>query len=70
MASQGFMDGLRALCDEHDLMLAFDEVQCKVGRIGTFYAYEHYGIAPDVLASAKPPFPLAHALRPKRRRAA
>ena len=36
MASQGFMDGLRALCDEHDLMLAFDEVQCGVGRIGTF----------------------------------
>ena len=53
IASQAFIEGLRALCDEHDLMLAFDEVQCGVGRIGRLYAYEHYGIAPDVLASAK-----------------
>jgi acetylornithine/N-succinyldiaminopimelate aminotransferase len=53
MASQAFMEGLRALCDEHDLLLALDEVQCGVGRIGRFYAYEHYGIAPDVLATAK-----------------
>ena len=34
IASQAFIEGLRALCDEHDLMLAFDEVQCGVGRIG------------------------------------
>jgi acetylornithine/N-succinyldiaminopimelate aminotransferase len=53
MASQAFMQGLRALCDEHDLMLVLDEVQCGVGRTGAFYAYEHYGIEPDILATAK-----------------
>jgi acetylornithine/N-succinyldiaminopimelate aminotransferase len=53
MASAAFMQGLRALCDEHDLILAVDEVQCGVGRTGAFYAYEHYGIEPDVLATAK-----------------
>jgi acetylornithine/N-succinyldiaminopimelate aminotransferase len=52
-ASQEFMAGLRALADEHDLLLALDEVQCGVGRTGTLYAYEQYGIVPDVLASAK-----------------
>lgn len=53
MASQAFMEGLRALCDEQDLILVFDEVQCGVGRTGAFYAYEHYGITPDVVATAK-----------------
>ncbi len=53
VASDSFLQGLRALADEHDLMLAFDEVQCGVARSGTFYAYEQYGIAPDILASAK-----------------
>jgi acetylornithine/N-succinyldiaminopimelate aminotransferase len=52
-ASQEFMAGLRALADEHDLILALDEVQCGVARSGTFYAYEQYGIVPDVVASAK-----------------
>jgi acetylornithine/N-succinyldiaminopimelate aminotransferase len=52
-ASQEFMKGLRALCDEQDLMLVLDEVQCGVARTGKFYAYEHYGIEPDILASAK-----------------
>ncbi|MEY2942300.1 MAG: hypothetical protein RLY97_314 [Pseudomonadota bacterium] len=52
-ASDSFMQGLRALADEHDLLLALDEVQCGVARSGTFYAYEHYGIIPDVLATAK-----------------
>ena len=52
-ASDEFMKGLRALCDEHDLMLVLDEVQCGVARTGTLYAYEQYGIEPDVLASAK-----------------
>jgi len=53
VASDGFIKGLRALCDEHDLMLVFDEVQCGVGRAGTFYAYEQYGVEPDILATAK-----------------
>jgi acetylornithine/N-succinyldiaminopimelate aminotransferase len=52
-ASDEFLQGLRALCDEHDLMLVFDEVQCGVARSGTFYAYEQYGIEPDILATAK-----------------
>ncbi|PZU15948.1 MAG: acetylornithine transaminase [Citromicrobium sp.] len=52
-ASQEFIAGLRALADEHDLMLVFDEVQCGVARTGKLYAYEHYGIAPDILATAK-----------------
>ncbi|MFN4019652.1 MAG: aspartate aminotransferase family protein [Erythrobacter sp.] len=52
-ASQAFMAGLRALCDEHDLMLILDEVQCGVARTGKLYAYEHYGITPDIMATAK-----------------
>jgi len=52
-ASPGFMQGLRKLADELDLMLVLDEVQCGVARTGKLYAYEHYGIAPDILATAK-----------------
>jgi len=52
-ASAEFMQGLRRLCDDNDLMLVFDEVQCGVARTGRLYAYEHYGIAPDILATAK-----------------
>ena len=52
-ASAAFIKGLRAACDEHDLMLVFDEVQCGVARSGTLYAYEQYGVAPDIMASAK-----------------
>jgi acetylornithine/N-succinyldiaminopimelate aminotransferase len=52
-ASHEFIAGLRAACDEKDLMLVFDEVQCGVARTGTLYAYEQYGIEPDIMASAK-----------------
>jgi acetylornithine/N-succinyldiaminopimelate aminotransferase len=52
-ASDEFIKGLRAVCDEKDLMLVFDEVQCGVARTGTLYAYEEYGIEPDIMASAK-----------------
>jgi acetylornithine/N-succinyldiaminopimelate aminotransferase len=52
-ASHEFIAGLRAACDEHDLMLVFDEVQCGVARTGTLYAYEQYGVTPDIMASAK-----------------
>ena len=52
-ASDEFMKGLRQLADENDLMLVLDEVQCGVARTGTLYAYEQYGIEPDILATAK-----------------
>ncbi|WP_298470341.1 aspartate aminotransferase family protein [uncultured Erythrobacter sp.] len=52
-ASEAFMKGLRELADEHDLMLVLDEVQSGVARTGALYAHEHYGIEPDILATAK-----------------
>jgi len=48
-----FWQKLRALCDEHDVIWVADEVQCGVGRTGRFYAFEHYGVVPDVTAVAK-----------------
>jgi acetylornithine/N-succinyldiaminopimelate aminotransferase len=48
-----FLSGLRAACDEHDLMLVFDEVQCGVARTGQLYAYQHYDVVPDIMATAK-----------------
>ncbi|QVM84928.1 aspartate aminotransferase family protein [Novosphingobium decolorationis] len=53
VADEAFLKGLRELCEKHDLMLILDEVQSGVGRAGTFYAYEQYGIEPDILATAK-----------------
>jgi acetylornithine/N-succinyldiaminopimelate aminotransferase len=52
-ATHEFLSGLRAACDEHDLMLVFDEVQCGVARSGQLYAYQHYRVEPDILATAK-----------------
>ena len=52
-ASPEFIQGLRKVCDEQDLMLVFDEVQCGYGRTGKMFAYEHYGIEPDIMAVAK-----------------
>jgi len=52
-ATQEFLSGLRAACDEHDLCLVFDEVQCGVARTGTLFAYEQYGLTPDIMAVAK-----------------
>jgi acetylornithine/N-succinyldiaminopimelate aminotransferase len=52
-ATHEFLSGLRAACDEHDLMLVFDEVQCGVARTGELYAYQHYGVEPDIMATAK-----------------
>lgn len=48
-----FLQLLRSLCDEHDLLLIFDEVQTGVGRTGKFFAYEQTGVAPDIMAVAK-----------------
>lgn len=52
-ASKEFLQALRALCDEHGLLLIFDEVQTGVGRTGKFFAYEWAGITPDIMAIAK-----------------
>ncbi len=52
-ATTEFLEGLRKLCDDNDLMLIFDEVQCGVGRSGTLFAYEHYGVTPDIMMVAK-----------------
>lgn len=48
-----FIEDLRKVCNDHDLLLAFDEVQCGVGRTGYLFAYQHYGVNPDIIASAK-----------------
>lgn len=50
---EGFLQGLRDLCDEHDALLIFDEVQTGAGRTGHLYAYQGIGVVPDVLTSAK-----------------
>jgi acetylornithine/N-succinyldiaminopimelate aminotransferase len=49
----GFLETLRALADQHDLMLVFDEVQTGYGRTGTLFAYEQLGVVPDILSTAK-----------------
>ncbi|HEX7804116.1 MAG TPA: acetyl ornithine aminotransferase family protein [Pseudoxanthomonas sp.] len=49
----GFLAGLRALCDEHGILLIFDEVQSGVGRTGKMFACEHPGVAPDIMTLAK-----------------
>ena len=49
----GFLAGLRALCDEHGILLIFDEVQSGVGRTGRMFCCEHSGVKPDILTSAK-----------------
>ena len=52
-ATHEFLSGLRAACDEHDLMLVFDEVQSGVARTGQLYAYQYFNVVPDIMASAK-----------------
>jgi acetylornithine/N-succinyldiaminopimelate aminotransferase len=53
VAPEGFLQGLRDLCDEHGALLIFDEVQTGAGRTGHLYAYQGAGVTPDVLTSAK-----------------
>ena len=49
----GFLVGLRALCDRHGILLIFDEVQSGIGRTGRMFASEHWGVAPDIISLAK-----------------
>lgn len=53
-ADPAFLGGLRELCDAHEALLIFDEVQCGLGRTGKLWAYDHYGVAPDMMTLAKP----------------
>lgn len=52
-ADKDFLQGVRKLCDENDILLILDEIQCGMGRSGSLYAFEQYGIKPDVLTTAK-----------------
>ena len=52
-AHKPYLEAARALCDQHDALLIFDEVQTGIGRTGKWFAYEHYGVVPDILTSAK-----------------
>ena len=54
VAEKEYIIGLREMCDRRDLLLIFDEVQCGLGRTGKLFAYEHYGITPDIMTLAKP----------------
>ncbi len=52
-ATTEFLKGLRALCDEHGIVLIFDEVQTGIGRTGTWFGFQQYGVEPDVMTLAK-----------------
>ena len=52
-AEKEFLEGLRALCDEKDIILIFDEIQCGMGRTGYYFAWQSYGVKPDVMTCAK-----------------
>jgi acetylornithine/N-succinyldiaminopimelate aminotransferase len=52
-AAEEFMKKVRALCDERDILLILDEIQCGMGRTGTMYAWQRYGVKPDIMTSAK-----------------
>lgn len=52
-ASRDFLQGLRKLCDEKDILLILDEIQCGMGRTGTMFAFQSYGVMPDIMTCAK-----------------
>ncbi|MCL6691655.1 aspartate aminotransferase family protein [Pseudomonas sp. R3.Fl] len=52
-ADKAYLEGVRKLCDDNGALLIFDEVQSGFGRTGYLYAYQHYGVVPDILSSAK-----------------
>ncbi len=52
-ATEEFLKNVRSLCDEKDILLILDEIQCGMGRTGYMYAWQKYGIKPDIMASAK-----------------
>lgn len=52
-ATQEFLSGVRDLCDKNDILLILDEIQCGMGRTGTMFAWQQYGVKPDVMTVAK-----------------
>ena len=52
-ATEEFLKKVRTLCDEKDILLILDEIQCGMGRTGTMYAWQRYGVKPDIMTSAK-----------------
>src|SRR5690606_6219189 len=52
-ADQAYLEGLRTWCDENDVLLIFDEIQCGIGRTGEWFAKDHYGVQPDIITLAK-----------------
>lgn len=52
-ADEEFLKGLRALCDENDILLILDEIQCGMGRTGEYFAWQGYGVKPDIMTCAK-----------------
>lgn len=52
-AAKEFMEGIRKLCDEKDILMICDEIQCGMGRTGSMYCYQQYGVIPDVVTTAK-----------------
>ncbi|MBC2580375.1 aspartate aminotransferase family protein [Clostridium sp. DJ247] len=53
LANVEYLEAVKQLCEEHDALLIFDEIQCGVGRLGTFFAYQKFGAIPDVICMAK-----------------
>ncbi len=52
-AEPGFLKGIKALCDEQDILLILDEIQCGMGRTGSYFAWQQYGVEPDIMTTAK-----------------
>ena len=48
-AEQAFIEGVRKLCDEKDILLILDEIQCGMGRSGKMFAWQNYGVKPDIM---------------------
>ncbi len=53
LATQEFMEGIRKICDEQDILMICDEVQCGMGRTGSMFAWQGFGVKPDIMAMAK-----------------
>ena len=52
-ADPEFLEGIRQICDEHDILMILDEIQCGMGRTGSMYAWQAYGVQPDIMTTAK-----------------